>query len=219
LTEFNDYLFDLSLKSDGWFKYLKWMRKHFCCKHGGLDADEHSSGIFPASVNEMSMLAYYKYKNPTKVVFFPVLPAYNYITFNWIGNFSEFGQGGRSVGPSVGKAIFDPGSWGQFLGGTERAPGFKLHFSDGSHIVGLALRMNPYVYEIDIRCSDIEWSNTFSKHILDYVKAAPDYRCVTAPQVRIGVNSSWTPLWNVHVHSKLTDAFLSKPCKCVTVSP
>lgn len=39
--------------------------------------------------------------------------------------------------------------------------------------------------------------------------------CYTAPYVRC-TNSTWVPLWNLHVHSKKTHEFKSKKCECFT---
>jgi len=39
-------------------------------------------------------------------------------------------------------------------------------------------------------------------------------QCYTAPFVRFGLDRSWTPLWNLHVHSKATPEYLSRPCPC-----
>lgn len=38
--------------------------------------------------------------------------------------------------------------------------------------------------------------------------------CYTAPFVRCGTQVHWTPLWNLHVHSKHTIDYRSKPCDC-----
>jgi hypothetical protein len=41
--------------------------------------------------------------------------------------------------------------------------------------------------------------------------------CVMAPAVQCGTNeSTWTPLFNLHVHSKQTKLYMSSPCKCST---
>jgi hypothetical protein len=39
-------------------------------------------------------------------------------------------------------------------------------------------------------------------------------RCYTAPYVRCGGDLNWTPLWNLHVHSKSTIDFKSTQCDC-----
>jgi hypothetical protein len=42
--------------------------------------------------------------------------------------------------------------------------------------------------------------------------------CYTAPFVRCGEESPWTPLWNLHVHSKHTIDYKSQPCDCPTAA-
>ena len=39
-------------------------------------------------------------------------------------------------------------------------------------------------------------------------------QCYTAPFVRCGDSPIWTPLWNLHVHSKHTQDYKSVACPC-----
>ena len=39
-------------------------------------------------------------------------------------------------------------------------------------------------------------------------------QCYTAPFIRCGDDLKYTPLWNLHVHSKHTDKFRSHICLC-----
>ena len=38
--------------------------------------------------------------------------------------------------------------------------------------------------------------------------------CYTAPFVRCNESDPWTPIWNLHVHSKQTEKFRSVSCRC-----
>ena len=49
---------------------------------------------------------------------------------------------------------------------------------------------------------------------LQYYKTHLDAVCYTAPFVRCSEDSPWTPLWNLHVHSKHTQDYKSVPCDC-----
>jgi hypothetical protein len=42
----------------------------------------------------------------------------------------------------LSELLFDSGSWGQFLGGTERGNGTNTGFTDPSHVIGNVLRLN-----------------------------------------------------------------------------
>eukprot|EP00601_Ochromonadales_sp_CCMP2298_P021991 CAMPEP_0173303164 /NCGR_PEP_ID=MMETSP1143-20121109/18744_1 /TAXON_ID=483371 /ORGANISM="non described non described, Strain CCMP2298" /LENGTH=872 /DNA_ID=CAMNT_0014243857 /DNA_START=97 /DNA_END=2716 /DNA_ORIENTATION=+ len=47
-----------------------------------------------------------------------------------------------------------------------------------------------------------------------YWQAHLETQCYTAPFVRCSEQAPWTPLWNLHVHSKATPDYLSQRCPC-----
>lgn len=49
---------------------------------------------------------------------------------------------------------------------------------------------------------------------LQYWRDHAETDCYTAPFVKCGESAIWTPLWNLHVHSKNTQDYKSVPCDC-----
>ena len=162
--------------------------------------------------------------------------------------------------------IFDPGSWGQFLGGTHSRHGRDVGFKDSASIVGQALRTNPSCVAM-MMCSNMTLTERFltrnaelnsftashaslgntsstdsSPSVAIAATADPTVTsniasnqtislslrrsqlevpssntgggCYTAPFVRCNESDPWTPLWNLHVHSKQTEKFRSVRCHC-----
>ncbi len=244
LLSFNDLLLRLgdrgpddTISQTGAFKqYLLWLRPFACCKRGGIDQDSEGNGIKPFAVNEMSMLAYYHHLHPTVFKLFPVVPTYEYYSNRYVCNMSEFGPNGHSVGAPTGDGVWDPNSWGQYLGGTHYKKGRDKKFTDPSHVIGQAIRVNPSCVA-EMLCANESYSATFGPFI-DYsthksssndMSGVGDVRgikrgqteevekkCFTAPFARCGLDNErvWTPLWNLHVHSKHTHNFRSLPCQC-----
>ena len=204
LQKFNDYLLGLASNyNNGWKNYLKWLRPYGCCKKGGIDPDKDGNGIKPYAINEMSMLAYYHHIQPNEFKLLPVVSTYNYILNRHVCNMSDFGPNGHETGPATLDGIWDPNSWGQYLGGTSRKGGRDKGFTDGTHIAGQAIRT----------------SNCFAKMLcrpnIDNQTITDTSVCLTRPHVKCG-ESTWTPLYNLHVHSKHTKDFLSQSCICPT---
>ena len=120
------------------------------------------------------------------------------------------------MGVATGNRIWDPNSWGQYIGGIRHRPGKK--FIDGTHIVGQAIGVSNCV--VNMKCSNftLDIRLNFELRVLNITSTKI---CYTAPyvQCRIAQNKSsvtpWTPLWNLHVHSKTTKRFKSHPCKCI----
>ncbi len=81
-----------------------------------MDPDKNGIGIKPFAVNEMSMLAYYHELYPHEFHLLPVVAAYPYVLNKYVCNMSDFGPGGKEVGPPTGHGVWDPNSWGQFMG-------------------------------------------------------------------------------------------------------
>ena len=90
----------------------------------------------------MSMLAYYHNVEPAEFALFPVVPAHPYVLNKYICNLTDFSPEGREVPGPTGKGIWDPNSYGQFLGGTSLRRGRDKGFTDASHIAGQAMRTN-----------------------------------------------------------------------------
>ena len=151
---------------------------------------------------------------------------------------------GKEIGTLIAKGIFDPNSWGQFLGGTHSGHGRDVGFNDGFHIVGQAMRLNPSCVAM-MMCSNITIpernstidavraldssavfapNSTFSKNryerasmkrsLFTDTSASSGGNCYTAPFVRCNESDPWTRIWNLHVHSKQTEKFRSVSCRC-----
>jgi hypothetical protein len=183
-----------------WREYITFLVRNGGSKPGhGVDSVSREIGVKPFAINEMSILAYYRYRNNSLLYNLPVTPPFNYYTNRYVCNMADFSPGGVQTGPPLGKGIFDPNSWGQYLGGTHDRHGRNKRFTDPTHIIGQALRLNtaciPYM-----RCSAFTIPLNGS--------------CYTAPMVRCNESLPWTPLWNLHVHSKHTRDFQSKACVC-----
>lgn len=216
LQNFNSFLLALGKNENGiWNNYLTWLRPHACCTNrGGIEPDKNGMGIKPFAINEMSMMAFYHFLHPKNFTFFPVVPTYDYVTPHERTNISDFSPNGQRVGPPTGQGIWDSGSWGQQLGGTYSKHGRDVGFRDTSHIVGQAIQSNECMSAM--LCSNISYSNPASVGLnlnLNLTKSTSSL-CYTAPYVRCLNSSSWTPLWNLHVHSKLTAWYNSKTCDC-----
>ena len=158
---------------------------------------------------------------------------------------------GSEVGPVTGLSIFDPGSWGQFLGGTHSKNGRDVGFKDSASIVGQALRTNPSCVAVMMcsnvtlpeRDSTIDGARAFVNNsttpassvavaptsishtnrnkstlvgrlLLTATSTSGGGDCYTAPFVRCNESDPWTPIWNLHVHSKQTEKFRSVSCRC-----
>ena len=158
---------------------------------------------------------------------------------------------GKETGAFTVKGIFDPNSWGQFLGGTHSGHGRDIGFNDKVHIVGQALRLNPSCVAV-MMCSNVTLperdstldgarafvnnsttpassvavaptsishtnrnkSTLVGRSLLTATSTSGGGDCYTAPFVRCNESDSWTPIWNLHVHSKQTEKFRSVSCRC-----
>eukprot|EP00607_Mallomonas_marina_P000363 CAMPEP_0182434778 /NCGR_PEP_ID=MMETSP1167-20130531/71733_1 /TAXON_ID=2988 /ORGANISM="Mallomonas Sp, Strain CCMP3275" /LENGTH=243 /DNA_ID=CAMNT_0024625025 /DNA_START=453 /DNA_END=1184 /DNA_ORIENTATION=+ len=199
LTHLTEYLTSLGKRDSMWIDYVNHLRRiPGSAKGGGLEQDANGrGGIKPAFVNEMSMLSFYATVEKHRLQMLPIMPS-TYTMEDRGFNKSDFAHGGDLVGGSTGDGIYDPNSWGQYLGGT--GTGRPQGFIDTSHIIGNALKWHA--------CT---------------VRMLCDVRvCETAPYVRCGYSptaADWTPLYNLHVHSKRTSVYLSEPCPCNTTLP
>eukprot|EP01039_Chlorochromonas_danica_P005710 gene5710-6294_t len=213
LVQFNDFLLYLSGNHAGFYDgYLDWLRPLACCKPGGVRPGPDGNGIKPFAINEMSMLAYFHELRPEVLRLLPVVPAIKYFHNRNIPDAGPFSPGGSEIVSATGKGIWDPGSWGQYLGGTPNKKGRNKGFTDATHIAGIAMRVSP--------CRPTMLCGNVSE--FDYVagsaRAGVESRCYTLPVVSCGEGQPLYPLWNLHVHSKHTSDYRSVPCACSNAS-
>jgi hypothetical protein len=280
LVDFNNYLLSLAANSPPdkiHDRYIDFLRPT-SAKQGGIYPDKDGIGVKLYSVNEMSMLAFYHSLFPRKLVDFPVIPSSNTPVSQFFANISGYAPGGNLVGKETGHGIWDPNSYGQYIGGTFDKKGKNKRFTDASHIPGQAIRVgwcamvffcHPNITELDYvhRSHEIleppsvadAIVNMHIRRSLEAVSAllvqssvSPERRklqvtaqkldsssepiettkysvekskkhhhkkgggrCYTAPYVRCNDDLHWTPIWNLHVHSKNTDEVRSTLCSCL----
>jgi hypothetical protein len=171
------YPFDQNLYVD----YITWLRPFACCKVGGIAADENNIGLKPYAINEMSMLAFFRtysqlHSSDHKSILmnFPVTPITpstslqqqhrNPPKHHHSPSAQQHGHGSRHidvslfaphgalVGPPTAEGIWDPNSWGQYLGGTSRKRGRDRGFVDMQHIAGQAILFAHC--RVEMRCDD-----------------------------------------------------------------
>jgi hypothetical protein len=114
------------------------------------------SGVKMYFFNEMSFLGYYaEHFGKGRMLFFPPLPPpgtnKSYYLPNVRGTGRNYSIGGGSVGPPIANLVFDPGSWGQYIGGTHN-PKVK-RFTDPHHIVGRLIMTNGNMCTLKMLCS------------------------------------------------------------------
>ena len=135
--------------------------------------------------------------------------------------YRDSGWEDRVEPPGDAGSLFDPGSWGQYLGGTNMKRGSDRRFSDSSHIIGQAVTTNSCIAEM--RCGNVQGIHYISSD------SSGNPKCYQAPFVRCGSMennngtdmTAWHPLIHLHVHSKHEMGFLSteKTCPCDKVGP
>jgi hypothetical protein len=213
IEEFNTFLLGIAGMKAEWKGFLKWVRPFGCCVRGGTDQDENGMGIRPFAINEMSMLAYYHELYPAKLQLLPVVPERDFSHSRHSCEINLYRpHSGRFIKSATGDGVWDSGSWGQYLGGTASKNGRDKHFRDHSHIIGQAIGIHNCRPEMLCANSTLFWPQIYEKISNQSTK------CLTAPFVRCMQgkpgDERWTPLWNLHVHSKHTTHFKSVPCEC-----
>lgn len=229
LKSFNDFIIELvqnkrNLDSYGsWTAYMK-----FLLSRGGKKKD---GTVSMYAINEMSMLAFYREMHMDRFLLFPVIPHYQFPVHKFFANLNLYVPNKGISSDFLGTGLFDAGSYGQYLDGTHAL--LRPGFSDGNHIAGLAMRVTNGLCTVKMLCT-----NTFDYSSGSVIKKYPyqiasDNKvvyynsCHTAPFVKC-YNSSvelenekdfpkdegYFPLWNLHVHSKRTNRFLSQSCAC-----
>lgn len=217
--------FNASTGENLFTKYIETRgRKCGCCKDWGLFSESSGShGIKPHFVNEMSMLGFYQQEHPHHLLNFPVLPSGHFVTNRYVQNMSMFSPMGTHVGGPTLDGVWDPNSWGQRLGGTSKGRGNNIGFLDPAHIVaqgimvtmcGVRMRCsNPHMIHTIRSLSLMETSVMPMTTALDTQTGNTTSTCWTQPFVTCG-KGRFAPLWNLHVHSKLSAGFVSRACPC-----
>jgi hypothetical protein len=70
-----------------------------------VEPDKDGVGIKPFTINEMTMMAYYKKIYPERFFIFPVVPNYDYYFNRYTVNMSHYSPGGKEVGPNTGSGM------------------------------------------------------------------------------------------------------------------
>jgi hypothetical protein len=144
----------------------------------------------------MSMMGYYHELNKTELEYLPAFPVGSHVLNRRHFNVTEFTAGGREVGPSTGVAVWDSGSYGQYIGGTPRYKGRNKGFIDFGHVIGQGI--------IRAGCvAKFMCGNTSGE--INVCRMAPYVQCT---------DTNWVPINNLHVHCKLTTQFRNVECPC-----
>ena len=228
LQEFTDYMNDLAWNSSIshsnttiLMDYISYLYQNGDTKEDvGIFCNIKQQGlcIKPFAVNEMSMLAFYHSLNATQLQYLPIIP-HNLPTdkkFNRLLFSRYIDTKDKLVGISMGDnaGVFDAGSYGQYLGGTSKHHGNDPGTIDGSHIIGEAM-IKTHCYPVFMCTSDndtISSSNNNNK----VVQFLPG-KCRMKPYVKCREQNVYTPLINIHVHSKHTSKFRNVECNCSSV--
>lgn len=217
--------------------YVTWLRPFACCKVGGVAADERNLGLKPYAINEMSMLAFFRLHSQLRsadrqslLLNLPVVPPHAAYprrpTRRGFIDLSQFAPQGFSVGPRVAEGVWDPNSWGQFLGGTSRRQGRDRGFIDPAHIAGQAMLLK--TCRVRMECDDwLHFQRSNRSHSAaqrggdadgPYAGLSTADACVTAPFVSCAGDATAplrrTPLYNLHVHAKRTEDYRPQRCVC-----
>lgn len=213
LRVLTDFLLELVQRGSLWESYLQWMRTATTNKirEGHVKAVyvRDGMGVKPFSINEMTMLAYFRHLDNSSLYNFPVIPhslRSSYAWLTWPVPTNTKLELLEHMNRADGVGLWDPSSWGQFLGGTPSRQGKDVGVISPGHIVGVALEH--YKCSVHMNCTNI-----FS-HINQYLpRQSSSMLCYTVPVVMCS-GSSAMPLWNLHVHSKKTELYTSIACEC-----
>lgn len=237
--------------------YVTWLRPFACCKVGGVAADERNLGLKPYAINEMSMLAFFRVhslqangrpllENLPVVPMYPKYPKphvlmsgrgqsiHGFANRRGFVDVSIFAPHGAATGAATAEGIWDPNSWGQFLGGTSRKKGRDKGFIDSQHIAGQAMLTSHcrvemtcdnslFLHAKNRSMSTLVLGGNVDENYSTYIGLSSPETCYTAPFVKCGVASDpsntflrRTPVYNLHIHSKRPELFLPEVCKCVS---
>jgi hypothetical protein len=187
-------------------------------KKGGLYPNRRGEGITSHYFNEMAMIGYYAFRDPVHMQWLAPLPPSDYppkrrpaqFDLNPWKSAGTRSAAGNHVGPPVMDVVWDPNSYGQFMGGTHR--GHRgAGFLEWDHLIGYAFVKNPC--KARMVCSNATRTSELGHALLH--PSLPG--CWTQPMVTCGKDepgSPWYPIANLHVHSKQIQNFVPKPCAC-----
>lgn len=206
-----------------WTDYMDYL-----LTHGGKKKD---GTVSMYAINEMSMMGYYREKYKSRLLLFPVIPHYKFPVHKFYANLNLYVPNNGITSDLLGCGLFDSGSYGQFLDGThlQLRPGF----TDGNHIAGLAMRVTNGLCTVKMLCTktfDYSKNSTIKKYPYQINKSnktvgydschtAPFVKCFNSSvesenEITVPADEGYFPLWNIHVHSKRTDRFVSQSCTC-----
>ena len=199
LVQLNDFLLDLSTSDCLYEKYYNWL---------GLYHKKRGTNIVkPFAINEMSMLGYYRETMIDGLDLLPLLPPIPYEINKHVVKLGDYAVGGVNIRSRTMTALFDPGSYGQWIGGT---PSRKASYRSHSHIVGQAIGVNHC--RVEVLCSASVQSSMSSS-------SGVSMKCLTAPHFACSGSQNWTLLYNLHVHGKRNHQFVSSECDCSKPHP
>ena len=186
------------------FRALNEIHSRCTADHDRCILKINGVGMKLYSLNEMTFLAYYKYLYPQQMLYFALLPPISPV----LELIKGYTINGSHVGNDTLGGVWDSGSWGQYVDGTPpgrnaimlgHTKAVSNSFVSDSSIIGLAI--------LNHKCH-------LKRHCSVHFKF--EKQCLTAPSIRCEheANRSFTPLWNLHVHSKRTSQFQSIVCEC-----
>lgn len=218
-------------------KYASWLRRHHCCRRDGVFPDENGMGLRPYSINEMTMLAHYEHLFPTEMVNLPVIPFHQDSPRRRpFADVRMFARGGSQVGTWSSDFVWDGGSWGQYLGGTHKRRGTDVGFLDTSHVQGQAIILadcipkmvcDTTLYEVRHHpaCRNLttdQQQQAVRKTQQSYYGFSSVDQCYMVPIIscnKVADTRKQYPIFNLHVHSKITSKFVAQPCTCTLDTP
>eukprot|EP01033_Poteriospumella_lacustris_P003413 gene3413-2524_t len=218
-------------------QYAAWLRRYSCCRRDGLFPDENGNGLRPFSINEMTMLAHYEHLFPTKMINLPMIPYHEDTPRRRpFSDVKVYARGGSQVGTWTSDWVWDGGSWGQYLGGTHKKRGTDLRFIDPSHVQGQAIIQadclpkmvcDTILYEVQHHpacrnLTTVQQQRAMSKTKQQYYGFSTVEQCYTVPIIscnNVADTRKQFPIFNLHVHSKLTSKFVARPCACALDTP
>jgi hypothetical protein len=258
LAHFNDWLWKLTqddadqrevLALVGWLAQRTPGTKQFWLRPGrqgiyprDFDYPSEISGLKRYTFNEMTFLAYYAHAaGRGRLLFFPCLPkngtSATYLQVHRPVSQEAYVIGGAAVGPPIFDFVFDPGSWGQYLGGStyQDHTGKPIHgprsqastekFGDAGHIIGYFMTIDQNTCRVRVRCNSLGRAYQRGGRSDSLFRSEPG-RCYRVPYVacvgrrpraggvRLLEKARWFPLANLHVYSKHIRRFVSAPCTC-----
>ena len=221
ISHFNAFLMNYTTPNSTQFaEFHAWAASHLQYRCRMLNEERcfylNGNGVKRYFFNEMSFLAHYQRIHPSRLLNLPLLP-HIAITEKHGWGIVQFGMNGEFAGGDTFGGVWDSGGWGQNLGGIPRNrngiskdlylpfKSSKGTFIDVAAIIGGAMVFGGCI--VRYKCAGLNFTMPGSSPPI----------CLTAPHISCGssieANIS-VPLFNLHVHSKLTNEFQSQICSC-----